>query len=249
MATVENLDLTLAGGTCDALRATPEDGPGPWPPVLFVMDAVGLRPRIVEMVSTVADLGYAVLAPNIFYRMGRQPLIAPELFAPGRNDERVARMMELIKAYSPKDWDADGPQFLDALGSWSAAADRPVRVVGYCMGGRLGISLAAAEPERVAGAAGYHSAGLVTDAPDSLHKRLGTVRAPIYLGYADNDGGATPEQQEAFARAAADAGVQLTAEVYADAAHGYTMADLPSYDAEATAKHWDTLRDFFASLG
>ena len=37
-------------------------------------------------------------------------------------------------------------------------------------------------------------------------------------------------------------------EVYAGAQHGYSMADTSVYDPEATARHFDVLRDLYADL-
>ena len=87
--TFESLDLSMPGGTCDAYLAHPSGG-GPWPRVLLIMDAVGLRPRIADMVSRVASWGYAVLAPNTFYRVGRQPLVDPTLLTAERRADRRA---------------------------------------------------------------------------------------------------------------------------------------------------------------
>lgn len=250
MANIEHRDLPMPDGACDVVRGLPDgasDGDErAFPPVLFLMDAVGLRPRLVDMVATVADLGYAVLAPNLFYRTGRQPLIPPELLAPGSDNARRLAMGRLLAAYGLRHWAVDGAAYLDHLRSWPAARDEPVRVVGYCMGGRYGVHLAAQLPDRVACVAGYHPGGLVTDAPDSPHRRLGSVRCPLYLGYADQDSSATPRMQAQFATACREAGVTLRAEVYADARHGFTMADLPAYNADACARHWKTLREFFA---
>ena len=40
------------------------------PGVLFMIDGIGLRPRIEEMADRIAAQGYVVLAPNAFYGAG-----------------------------------------------------------------------------------------------------------------------------------------------------------------------------------
>jgi carboxymethylenebutenolidase len=55
-----------------------------------------------------------------------------------------------------------------------------------------------------------------------------------------------PEQQERLAQALSDAGVRHRTELYAGAAHGFTMADTAAYDEAATERHWDRLTDLFA---
>jgi carboxymethylenebutenolidase len=129
----------------------------------------------------------------------------------------------------------DGSGYLDRLG-----ADR-VAITGYCMGGRVGWRIAAAEPERVAALGGFHVGGLVTDAPDSPHLSAPELGAEVYLGHADNDRSMTPEHMATLDRALEDAGVPHRTEVYRGAQHGYTMADTPAYDEAAAERHYDAL--------
>lgn len=247
MADITRLDLPMPDGTADALVATP-DGGGRHRGVLFLMDAFGVRPQIERMAADIADRGYTVLAPNVYYRRGRQPLIEPDLlYDPDRPDERRERMFDLIRSYSNPMWAQDGPAYLDHLAALPEVADGPARVVGYCMGGRLGVALAARRPDDVMCVCAYHPGGLVTDAPDSPHRLLPDVRAHVYVGYADDDPNATPEQQQAFEAAAEEAGTRLVWEVYAGAPHGYTMADMDTYDAEADERHRRTLAWHFAA--
>ncbi len=240
------LVLDLPDGPCDAVVGGPPDG-RPRPPVLFVMDAIGLRPQLDTMVERLAGLGYTVLAPNVYYRAGRPRLIDPGLFAPERGPEFTARMMSLLRRYTDAMWERDGPAYLDALAARDDTTDDPVRVVGYCMGGRLGLQLAAQCPQRVSHVAGYHTGGLVTDAPDSPHRRLDRVRAAVYYLFADRDGSMPPEARATLAQAAETAGCDYAGELASGALHGFTMADRPVYDAAADARHWATLAAHFGA--
>lgn len=244
MTQLTDVELPMPGGrTCDAIVATHERAR---PGVLLLMDAVGLRARLRDMIAELAGHGYAVLAPNVFHRAGRQPLVDPALLTAERRPARMARFAELFGALTPADWALDGPVYLDHLAGLPDVTDEPARIVGYCMGGRLGLTLAARCPDRVQAVAGFHPGDLVTDTPDSPHRLLTLVQARLLFGYADEDGSMTPEQQADFAAAAAAAGRELTAACYPGALHGYTMADLPAYDADATARHWRELVAFFA---
>lgn len=64
------IGIPAAEGTAEALVARPSSGGGPFPGAILYMDAFGLRPRIGDMAQRVADWGYVVLAPNVFYRDG-----------------------------------------------------------------------------------------------------------------------------------------------------------------------------------
>lgn len=68
----ENVDIETRHGVANAYLARPDADPHPG--VLFIMDAYGLRPRIEEMAQRIAADGYIVLAPNVFYRAGRDPV-------------------------------------------------------------------------------------------------------------------------------------------------------------------------------
>jgi dienelactone hydrolase len=144
-----------------------------------------------------------VLAPNVFYRAGRSPV------EPGMD---FAKIRPLIAELTPERLGADGAAYLDYLAE--VASPGPVGVTGYCMGGRVGWWIAAAHPDRVAALAAFHTAGLVTDAPESPHRRAGDVTAELYFGFADQDPGMTDEQIATFERALDEAGVRYRAEVY-----------------------------------
>ncbi len=232
------VDVTTPDGVADAYLTRPDDGDR-HPGVLFLMDAFGLRPRIEAMADRVAARGYAVLAPNVFYRAGRAPVLAfPDMRQEGAREAFFKGVRPLIVELTPERAGADGAAYLDAL---APVSDGPVAITGYCMGVRLGLRIAAAEPERVAALAGFHGGGLVTDDPRSPHRSVGDLDAEVYLGHADEDPGNTPEQIAALDAALDDAGVPHRTEVYAGARHGYTMSDTPVYDEPACERHFAAL--------
>ena len=67
------VEVTTPDGAADAYLARPDGRAHPG--VLFIMDAFGLRPAIEEMADRIAADGYVVLAPNVFYRAGRSPVL------------------------------------------------------------------------------------------------------------------------------------------------------------------------------
>ena len=236
----EHVEIQAADGVADAYLTRPDEG-GRHPGVLFIMDAFGLRPRIEEMADRIAGRGYAVLAPNVFYRAGRAPVLPfPDMSQEGARAEFMAGVRPLMNELTPERMAGDGGAYLDAL---AKVADGPVAITGYCMGARLGWRIAAAHPERVAALAGFHGGGLVTDDPQSPHRSAGALRAEVYFGHADEDPSNTPEQIATLDAALEDAGVSHRSEVYAGAHHGYTMADTPVYDEQACERHFAALFD------
>jgi carboxymethylenebutenolidase len=234
------IEIRTPDGVADAYLTRPDEGDR-HPGVLFVMDAYGLRPRIEEMADRIAERGYAVLAPNVFYRAGRAPVLAfPDMGDEGARGAFFAKVRPLMNALTPERLAADGAAYLDEL---AKVADEPFAITGYCMGTRVGLRIAAAHPDRVAALAGFHGGGLVTDDPESPHRSAGALRAELYLGHADQDGSNTPEQIAALDRALDEAGVAHRSEVYEGAHHGYTMADTPVYDEQACERHFAALFD------
>lgn len=240
----ETIDVKTADGIADSYLTRPDDG-RPHPGVLFLIDAFGLRPQIERMADRIAAAGYVVLAPNVFYRAGRAPVVSLDgLGDPERRGEVFGRVMPLVRALTPARIVADGAAYLDRL---EDEADRgPVAITGYCMGGRLGWRIAAAYPDRVAALGCFHTGGLVTDGEDSPHLSAAAIDAELYLGFADHDRSATPAQIATVEGALRAAGKKFRAEVYAGAEHGYTMADTPAYDEAAAERHHEELAALLA---
>jgi carboxymethylenebutenolidase len=235
-----HLDVPTADGVADAYLSRPDDGDR-HPGVLLMMDAFGLRPRIEDMADRIAARGYAVLAPNLFYRAGRAPVLPmPDMTQEGARAEFFRSVGPLMRALTPERIVSDGKAYLEQL---AELADGPVGINGYCFGARMGFRIAAAHPHRVAALGGFHGGGLATDDEDSPHRSAGALQAELYFGHADHDGSNTPEQIAALDAALEQAGVPHRSEVYAGAAHGYTMSDTPVYDAEATERHFAALFD------
>jgi carboxymethylenebutenolidase len=234
----ETIDITTHDGVADAYLARPDDDDR-HPAVLLVMDAFGLRPQIERMADRIAARGFVVLAPNVFYRAGRAPLVAVEELAdPERYGRVFERVVPLIRELTPERIVGDSGAYLDQL---EQVGRGPVAITGYCMGGRVGWRIAAAHRERVAALGGFHVGGLVTDDDDSPHRSAGNLAAEVYLGHADNDRNMTPAQIAALEQALDAAGVRYRSELYSGAAHGYTMADTPAYDEPAAERHYAEL--------
>jgi carboxymethylenebutenolidase len=149
------IDITTRDGVADAYLVRPDTERRL--AVLLVMDAYGLRPQIERMADRIADHGYVVLAPNVFYRAGRAPVVPLDgLGDPGRQASLFASVMPLIRELTPDRIVRDGGAYLDRL---EQEGRGPVAITGYCMGGRIGWRIAAAYPERVAALGGFTSAG------------------------------------------------------------------------------------------
>ncbi|WP_285320413.1 dienelactone hydrolase family protein [Pseudarthrobacter sp. lyk4-40-TYG-27] len=238
------IEIQAAAGPAEALVARPSSGTGPFPGVILYMDAFGLRPRIEEMAQRIADWGYVVLAPNVFYRDGTVEQLAPAVDMSTDEGREAAG-----KAAFPRVGHLTSDKALPDIDAWVAAlagldgvAPGPIGTTGYCMGARLAVRTATAHPELVAACGGFHGGGLATDEPDSPHRGLGNARARFVFGHADNDRSMAPDAVARLGDALRDAGLEASNVIYTGAPHGYTMADTSAFHPEATERHFRELR-------
>lgn len=79
----EHVTIRTRDGNCPCHVMLPANG-GPWPGVIFCMDAGGVGPAVVDMAQRLADDGYVVLLPDLFYRYGPYgPFVPKEVLAGG----------------------------------------------------------------------------------------------------------------------------------------------------------------------
>jgi carboxymethylenebutenolidase len=238
-----DVDITTGDGVADAYLAHPSDGL-PRPGVLLYMDAFGLRPHLKSMADRLAEAGYTVLVPNVFYRHGRAPVFdLPQFIDPSARPQMWEQIGPVMQSLTSELAMRDADAYLRRLADSPLVADGPVAVTGYCMGARLALYTAGTFPERVAAAAGFHGGRLATDAPDSPHLVAEHITAELYFGHADEDGSMPPEQQRLLQETLTAAGVRHRCEVYPGAHHGYTQADTAAYNKEGDERHWAALLD------
>ena len=186
-----HFDLTTDDGEMPTWVIRP-DGDGPYPVVLFLMDAPGMRQEIRDMASRLGTAGYYVMTSQLYYRDVR----AFNVFETGDRD----RMFELMGNLSNEMVNRDTRSMIDHAAADPAADATKVGVVGYCMSGPFAVMVAAAH-EPVVAAASFHGVRLVADADDSPHRHLDSVNGEVYIGAAETDSYAPPEMIDAFAEA------------------------------------------------
>jgi carboxymethylenebutenolidase len=233
--------VTTPDGIC-AVRLFTPDGEGTWPGVVMYPDAGGVRDAFDEMAARLAGFGYAVLLPDVYYRLGEwAPIDMQTVFS---DPEERKRLMSMIGSVTPDTMAVDAGTFFDYLAGRPEVSGDRFGTTGYCMGGRTSLVVAGRQPDRVAAAASFHGGGLATDSPDSPHLLANNIQAAVYVARAENDGSFTPEQAEQLDKALTAAGVKHTIETYS-AAHGFAVPDNPPYDAAAADRHWTATREFF----
>jgi carboxymethylenebutenolidase len=238
----EEITLSTGDGDCVCHVFTPGDGDA-HPAVIFYMDGLGIRPALLDMGRRLADHGYVVLLPDLYYRAGPYtPLSPKELFASG---DLMAALAPLMGSTDNVRAAEDSRVFLDYLASRPDVTGTKIGTTGYCLGGGISLTVAGTYPDRVAAAASFHGGRLVTDSELSPSRVVPNIAARVYVAGADYDDGYPPEMAERLDELLTEAGVDHRLEVYTGARHGFTMIDFPVYDEVAAERHW---RELFALL-
>ena len=245
MTQTKLINISTHDGVCDTFIAHPDTGAHP--AVILFMDAFGPREYLYQMAQKLASHGYYVLLPNMFYRVKSPPVIdIPFPLKPADMPAAVDQIMALLKTLTPEMAMRDVDALIDFLAAQENVLQGKIGTTGYCMGGALSLRTAARHPEKVAAAASFHAGNLASESPDSPHLLLNKIAAEIYIASADHDKSMPPEQIDRLNTALTTIHAKHQSELYNDAIHGFTMADLPAYNAAALERHWENLLPLLA---
>lgn len=233
----QTIEIATPDGRMTTFISHPERG-GPFPVVIFYMDAPGIRGELRDMARRLATSGYYVVLPNMYYRADVMELgpIPSEEDAPLRK-----QMFELMYSLTIPLVMQDTQVLLDFLATQKAASQGPIGTVGYCMSGRYAISAGVHFPDRVKAAASIYGTHLMTDQPDSPHVTAKQAKAEIYVACAEIDRWAPLEMIEPLRAALKADGVEAEVELYPGVHHGFAFPKRPVYDRDAAERHWERL--------
>jgi carboxymethylenebutenolidase len=244
-----DVSLPTPDGDARAFAFTPDPrseagGSGPWPAAIMFMDAPAIRPAMFEMADRLAQAGYYVLLPDLFWRAG--PYDPPNIAAARAGDpEAVAVFQKLRGSTDASKQMADTRACLEFLANQPQAKADKVGVTGYCMGGGIALRAAGTFPDRIAAAASFHGGNQATDAPDSPHLLAPRMKAKVLVAGADEDRGFDDAQCARLDEALKDAGVDAEVSIWRGAKHGWVPTDMAVYNRDAAERHWVELVKLF----
>lgn len=237
------IHISTRDGQCRCFTFTPK-GQGPWPGVIVYMDAFAIRPALLELGQRIADLGYFVLVPDLFYRSGSYAAMDPRaIFG---HPEAFKELKEKFMVHATVDnIMSDTRAFLDYLNQQPQVRRGTVGTTGYCMGGRFSLAAAGTFPERVAASASFHGGNLAADDPGSPHLLASKMKARVLVAGATEDGSFPDAMKQRLEHALAEAHVTHVVETW-PAKHGWTFYDTPVYDQACFERHLQALKRLFA---
>lgn len=234
----EHIDLTTVDGSMNVFITRPDEE-GPFPPVIFYMDAPGKREELHDMARRIATVGYYVILPNLYYRNVRE-------FHTGMEGASRERMFELMNNLSNSMVCDDTKTMLEFLDQQPDVITGPVGTVGYCMSGPFVFAVAAAFPARIKAAASIHGVKLYSDEPTSPHHDAHKIEGEIYFGCAENDQLAPPSMIDPLTEHLKSVGINARVEWYPDADHGFVFPMREGmYNKAAAERHWSRLFSMF----
>src|SRR5215831_4368254 len=153
------VEIPTKDGHTTTFITHPERG-GPFPVIVFYMDAPAIREELRDMARRFGTSGYYVMLPNLYYRSGVMEL--GPLPADPESPERK-RMFQLMNSINIPLVMEDTRSLLAYADAQSTARANIVGAVGYCMSGRYAINAATHFPDRVKAAASIYGTQLATD--------------------------------------------------------------------------------------
>jgi carboxymethylenebutenolidase len=230
----QQLEIPTKDGSTTTFITHPERG-GPFPVIIFYMDAPAIREELRDMARRLATSGYYVMLPNLYYRSGVMD-IGPVPADPNAPERK--RMYELMGSINIPLIMDDTRALLAFAEGQAAANTKLVGTVGYCMS-RYAINAATHFADRVKAAASIYGTHLATDQADSPHLAASKTKAELYFACAETDIYAPAEIIEKVKEGMN--GAKAEVEIYPGTHHGFAFPKRPVFHRDAAERHWERL--------
>jgi len=238
------IDIATRDGDMNTFVAHP-DGDAAYPAIFMYMPSSGVRDELRDMATRLAGHGYAVLLPNVYYRMVRVVDIdANRLFDADYTPVKLF-MNALNDGYSNALSVSDTAAMIAFAKEQSYVKAGAIGVVGYCMGGRLALSAIGAIPEQITAMASLYGGKLVTEEPDPPHLTAAQITGELYFGIAENDAYVPMEMNDSLRQHLDRVGADYRMETYPGTEHGFCFPKRYCYAPDADARHWSAITDLF----
>ena len=234
----KELEIQTVDGAMPTFITVPDEA-GPYPIILFLMDAPGKREELHDMARRLATVGYYVMLPNLYYRTD------PSFVSDFTEEARVIQRQHMA-ALTNKMVVEDCRTLLEFADKDDDARDGSVGCTGYCMSGPFAFAVAAQISDRVKASASIHGVKLCTDDNDSPHIDADKIKGEMYFGCAENDIHIKREEVDALEAHLENTDINYRIEWYPDSNHGFVFPQRQGmYDKLGAERHWERLFAMF----
>jgi carboxymethylenebutenolidase len=224
----DTIEVPTPDGSMPAHLWRPASGSGPG--ILLLQEIFGVSDYIERRAQDLADLGYTVLAPEIYWRIGAS-----------RVENGPDAMEQAFALAQQVDWESavsDSAAALEEVGRLPGV-EGGSGIMGFCFGGALAFNVAAVtEPDVLVS---YYGSSL----PDMLDL-ADDVTAPSLHHFGLADSYIPPETVERV-RTALVGRPNVAFETYEGADHAFDNPDFPLHNAEASALAWERTVTFLGT--
>ena len=232
-------DIPTADGTMNSFVVHPEEG-GPFPVVLFYMDAPGKREELHDMARRIAAVGYCVVLPNLYYRRTRDFRLLQ------RTEVAMAEMFVLMNSLDADTAACDTRALLNFADAQPQCDATRIGAVGYCMSGPFVVWAALAFAQRIDCIASIHGANLATERADSPHRVAAALRCESYFACAEIDKWAPTADVAMLEAGLKQSSAPHRIEWYPGVEHGFVFPQRAGiYNPAAAERHWERLFSLF----
>jgi carboxymethylenebutenolidase len=201
----------------EAYLALPR-GEGTHPAVVAVHEWWGLTNWVKQQADSLAEHGYIALAVDLYRGKATDDQLVAHQLMSGLDE---AEALKILRAGT------------DFLRSRSDVRGNAIGVIGWCMGGKYSIRLAAADP-------GIRACVMYYGAPITDPKTIRGIQAAILGNFGGDDQGPSPAQVRAFEKALKKAGKKVDFKIYPGAGHAFANVNNPwgGYREAAAKDAW-----------
>lgn len=229
------------GATIPAFFCRPEDG-SPLPCVVMYMDAPGIREELRDFARRIAGHGYAVLLPDLYWKLGRL-----RFDVPNRDAAMLKVILSAMTTIDNASVAADTRAFVEWMRGRDDLQGGRSAAIGWCMSGQYVLGAVGHHPDEFVAGATLYGVGMATDAPDSPHGLAGKVKAELYCAFAETDH-TVPATVAPTLRAAFDtAKLKYEIETFPGTVHGFQFPKRRGdYHADAAEAAWRKIFALYA---
>lgn len=227
----QEIMISTPDGQMPAFVGSPVEN-SPKPAVILLMEAFGLTQHIQDVAVRIANEGYVVVAPDLYYRK-----LPNNKFEYDEVEKAIAMMWQLDFG---KPLENDLEATLTYIKSKADVCSDRIGVTGFCLGGGLSFFTATKFSDRVAVAAPFY--GMVFD---EWIEAVKNISIPVYLFFGRVDPLINSDRIKQIDSRFKELGKNYKLKVYPNAEHGFFCHERSSFNRLAAEDSWQELMRFF----